>query len=132
MKTKNIYLISVGLLLTLLGVVDTSQSQLVPPGGGPNVGQKAPDFPLETMSLNPVKVSQLFEAPDLPRTGQLAEIAAQKTVRFVLLVFYRGYWCPRCNLELLSLQENLERFAALGVRVVAVSTDPPEVTLEHT
>jgi peroxiredoxin len=132
MKPKKIRLISVGLVLSLLGVVDTSRSQLVPPGGGPEVGQKAPDFPLKDMSLKPVKVFQLFEAPGFPRTGQPAEIATPKTASYVLMVFYRGYWCPRCNLELLSLQENLERFAALGVRIVAVSTDAPELTLEHT
>ncbi len=131
MKSKEKCLISVGLVLTLLGAVDTSRSQLVPPGGGPQVGQKAPDFALVDVSLKPVKISQLFDAPGLPRTGQPAEIARPKAASYVLLVFYRGYWCPRCNIELQSFQENLERFAALGVRIVAVSTDPPERTLEH-
>ncbi len=119
MKSKEKCLISVGLVLTLLGAVDTSRSQLVPPGGGPQVGQKAPDFALVDVSLKPVKISQLFDAPGLPRTGQPAEIARPKAASYVLLVFYRGYWCPRCNIELQSFQENLERFAALGVRIVA-------------
>jgi peroxiredoxin len=131
MKSTKICLISVGLVLTLLGVVETSRSQLMPPDGGPQVGQKAPDSTLADMSLKSVKISQLFDAAGLRGTGSL-EITRPTAPVYVLLVFYRGYWCPRCNLELQSLQENRERFAALGVRIVAISTDSPELTLKHT
>jgi peroxiredoxin len=131
MKSKEKYLIAVGLTLALLGVVDTSRAQLLPPGEGPQVGQKAPAFPLIDMSRKPVRISQLFEASGSRTTSQSAEIASPGPVSYLLLVFYRGYWCPRCNAELQSLQENLDRFAALGVRIVAVSTDAPELTLEH-
>jgi peroxiredoxin len=39
----------------------------------------------------------------------------------LVLSFYRGVWCPYCNLELQALQEVLPRFEALGASLVAIS-----------
>ena len=44
----------------------------------------------------------------------------------VLLKFYRGYWCPYCVAELAQLNEFAKDFAALGVKLVAVSSDGPD------
>jgi peroxiredoxin len=41
----------------------------------------------------------------------------------VLLKFYRGYWCPYCVAELTELNKFACHFAALGVKLVAVSSD---------
>jgi peroxiredoxin len=41
----------------------------------------------------------------------------------VLLKFYRGYWCPYCVAELTELNGFASDFAALGVRLVAISSD---------
>jgi peroxiredoxin len=41
----------------------------------------------------------------------------------VLLKFYRGYWCPYCVAELAQLNKFAEDFAALGIKLVAVSSD---------
>jgi len=41
----------------------------------------------------------------------------------VLLKFYRGYWCPYCVAELTQLNEFAKDFAALGIKLVAVSSD---------
>jgi peroxiredoxin len=41
----------------------------------------------------------------------------------VLLKFYRGYWCPYCVAELTQLNNFAKDFAALGVEIVAVSSD---------
>lgn len=41
----------------------------------------------------------------------------------VLLKFYRGYWCPYCVAELAQLNEFAKDFAALGIKLVAVSSD---------
>ena len=46
----------------------------------------------------------------------------QKTV----LLFYRGEWCPICNLQLHSLQEKLTEFQKENAQIIAVSTDTPE------
>lgn len=44
----------------------------------------------------------------------------------VLLKFYRGSWCPYCVAELRQLNEFARDFEALGVKLVAVSSDRVE------
>lgn len=44
----------------------------------------------------------------------------------VLVVFYRGSWCPHCNRHLASLEENLEEFKRKGVSVIVVTPERPD------
>jgi len=39
----------------------------------------------------------------------------------LVVTFYRGVWCPYCNMELQALQETLPQFEALGAKLVAIS-----------
>ena len=48
----------------------------------------------------------------------------------VILVFYRGGWCPYCNKHLQSLQARMEDFEKFGARLVAVSVDTVEKAAE--
>jgi peroxiredoxin len=43
----------------------------------------------------------------------------------LVISFYRGVWCPYCNMELQALQEVLPQFEALGARLVAISPQNP-------
>jgi peroxiredoxin len=43
----------------------------------------------------------------------------------LVISFYRGVWCPYCNMELQALQETLPRFEALGASLVAISPQNP-------
>ncbi|GAA4277415.1 peroxiredoxin-like family protein [Aquimarina mytili] len=47
----------------------------------------------------------------------------------VVLSFYRGGWCPYCNLELKALQEALPQFEKLGATLVAISPETPDNSL---
>ena len=47
----------------------------------------------------------------------------------VIVAFYRGGWCPYCNLELKALQEVLPGIAAAGASLVAISPEKPDDTL---
>ena len=47
----------------------------------------------------------------------------------VLITFYRGSWCPFCNLALRDLQKHLSAFAAKGVMLVAISPQLPDQSL---
>ena len=49
-------------------------------------------------------------------------IAAKPTV----LIFYRGGWCPYCNLQLSQLQKIEPELIKLGFQIIAVSPDLPE------
>ncbi|KAL6695546.1 thioredoxin-like protein [Trichoderma pleuroticola] len=50
----------------------------------------------------------------------------------ILITFYRGDWCPFCNLALRSLQSHLDAFKAKGVTVVAISPELPNTSLTTT
>ncbi|KIJ34437.1 hypothetical protein M422DRAFT_35090 [Sphaerobolus stellatus SS14] len=44
----------------------------------------------------------------------------------IILSFYRGEWCPFCNLELRALEKLLPEFTAKGTTLVAVSPELPD------
>jgi len=44
----------------------------------------------------------------------------------VLINFYRGGWCPYCNLELKAYQDELETVRSLGAELVAISPETPD------
>ena len=122
----------IGLLVILLAFWGHSWAQLprlgVPPPltkGGPRVGQKAPHFTLPDKYGSPMRLSELLAA------SPAGENDKERKDPWVLLVFYRGYWCPSCNADLRSLQKRQDEFTARGVRIVAVSSDPPDVTRNY-
>ena len=47
----------------------------------------------------------------------------------VIVTFYRGGWCPYCNLELKAYQQILPEIASAGASVVAISPEKPDDTL---
>ncbi|MER6141065.1 peroxiredoxin-like family protein [Streptomyces sparsogenes] len=50
----------------------------------------------------------------------------------VVLTFYRGAWCPYCNLALRALQRHHDEITAHGARLVAVSPQVPDESLSLT
>lgn len=44
----------------------------------------------------------------------------------VVLIFYRGQWCPFCNRHLSQLQDSLQLIADKGASIVAISPEKPE------
>jgi peroxiredoxin len=44
----------------------------------------------------------------------------------VVISFYRGEWCPFCNLELHALQEALPKMHELGANLIAISPEKPD------
>ena len=47
----------------------------------------------------------------------------------VVVTFYRGRWCPYCNLALRALQEIPDAIVARGARLVAISPQVPDESL---
>lgn len=68
-----------------------------------------------------------FRLPDA--NGQWLELDRLRAQGPVVLVFYRGQWCPYCNLELRAYQRLLPQFRALGATVVAISPQTPDSSL---
>lgn len=71
------------------------------------VGDKMPEFSLDDSDGKAVSSSELL------REGNL------------VVVFYRGAWCPYCNLHLKKLQENLASIKSQNANVVAISIEIP-------
>jgi peroxiredoxin len=53
----------------------------------------------------------------------LTEILSKKKT---ILVFYRGGWCPYCNVHLAALGQSEKELVALGYQIIAVSPDAPK------
>lgn len=93
------------------GVAVIEHSGVAP---GLAVGDHAPNFTLPDALGQPVRLA------DLLASGP------------VVAVFYRGEWCPFCNLQLRALQAALPRFRELGASLVAISPQAPDHGLSLT
>ena len=74
-------------------------------------GEQAPDFTLPDAFGQPVTLAHLLQHGP------------------VVITFYRGAWCPYCNLELHAYQRALPQIQALGATLVAISPQTPDHSL---
>jgi peroxiredoxin len=65
--------------------------------------------------------------PDV--SGKSFDVAALLAKGPVVVTFYRGGWCPFCNMELKAYQAVLPRIAAAGASLVAISPEKPDDTV---
>jgi peroxiredoxin len=71
-------------------------------------------------------------APDFSLPDARGHVVALKTLLDhgpVVISFYRGGWCPFCNLELRSLQRVLPEIVQMGASLVAISPQLPDNSL---
>jgi peroxiredoxin len=61
--------------------------------------------------------------------GKTVDVGRLRKNGPVIVAFYRGGWCPYCNLELKAFQEVLPEIAAAGASLVAISPEKPDDTL---
>src|ERR1700690_3627847 len=61
--------------------------------------------------------------------GEIFDVATLLAKGPVVVTFYRGGWCPFCNLELKAYQAVLLRIAAAGASIVAISPEKPDDTV---
>lgn len=83
------------------GVLDTMKS----------VGDVAPNFSLPNASGESVSSEALLKRGP------------------IVVVFYRGAWCPYCNLTLAEWQQSLEEIQGMGAQLVAISPQQPDSSL---
>ncbi len=72
------------------------------------IGQTAPDF--SAIDADSAKFSLAKEMKKGP----------------VVLIFYRGFWCPICNRHLSTIQDSLQQITQKGATVAAISPEKPE------
>ena len=75
------------------------------------VGDKAPDFELPNATGKTVRLADLLQHGP------------------IVVAFYRGGWCPYCNLELRALQKTLPEIEKHGAQLVAISPQTPDASL---
>lgn len=61
--------------------------------------------------------------------GQEFDVASLLAKGPVIVTFYRGGWCPFCNLELKAYQDVLPRIHGAGANLVAISPEKPDDTI---
>ncbi len=85
----------------------------------------------ESISKNALKVGDKFENVELFNIdGHSVKLHDYfKNNEFLVVNFYRGGWCPYCNLELKALQEILDDLKALNTSLIAVSPQTPDNSL---
>ncbi len=73
-----------------------------------NSGDKAPDF-------------------ELPNTlGETIKLSDRLKQNKVIIIWYRGSWCPYCNLALRAYQQQLEAYKTAGAELIAISPEQPD------
>lgn len=78
---------------------------------GLSVGTTAPDFTLPNA------------------LGKKISLYEKLRSKIVLIKFYRGEWCPICNLDLRQVQKHLPQIEDYGVSVLAISPQNPDSAL---
>ncbi len=83
------------------------------PDPGLKVGEKAPGFTLSNALGKPVSLAEkLKQGP-------------------VVITFYRGSWCPYCNLELRALKKSMPHFKKYGASILAITPQKPDKSLSQ-
>ncbi|MGB3189179.1 MAG: peroxiredoxin-like family protein [Limnoraphis sp.] len=75
------------------------------------VGDQVPNFQLPNAVGETVEIKELF------KSGA------------TVITFYRGEWCPYCNLELRTLQKYLPEIEQFKATLVAISPQTPDHSL---
>jgi peroxiredoxin len=78
------------------------------------VGDRAPDFALPDATGKTVKLSELLSRGP------------------VVVTWYRGGWCPYCNIALRGFHKSLPEIRAAGANLVAISPETPDNSLSTT
>jgi peroxiredoxin len=75
---------------------------------GLNVNDKAPNFKVKSNS------------------GSMVSLKKELKKGPVVLIFYRGQWCPFCNKQLKKLEDSLSFITAKGAQVFAITPETGE------
>ena len=68
-----------------------------------------------------------FELPN--QLGQTISLDELQVDSNIVISFYRGGWCPYCNIELCVLQQALPEFKSHGARLIAISPQLPDESM---
>ena len=99
-------ILSLGLMLCIT-ILSFAQADTTKPIGL-KVGDKAPQI------------------TGIDQNGKKVNLKDILKTKKVILVFYRGQWCPYCNKELSKISESLDSINAKGATVIAITPETGE------
>jgi len=94
--------------ISVLILISALQLQAQEKPEGLFINSKAPDFKGKDQNGNEVVLK------DLRKKGP------------VVIIFYRGYWCPYCNKELQKLEDSLQLIKEKGAQLIAITPEKQE------
>ncbi len=111
-------------LILLTTILFFSATAAFPGGNGGEKGQTLPD---DATGVRPLLIGA--DAPDVTLRSVTGEKVALREISPeapVMVIFYRGGWCPFCNRHLAELAAMAEDIRELGMEIIAISPDSPE------
>jgi len=90
--------------------------------------QEQRDLKSAGVPVNAVKIGDIVaDAPLIDLDGKAVDLLSVTAGRPAVLVFYRGAWCPYCNITLRTYERDLRpELDRLGVALVAISPQTPD------
>ena len=113
-----------------LGAVAQMVREKTPPHVMPTIEattKRLKESGLEEHALQTGQTMPDFELPDA--TGEIIRSAQLRSQGPLLIMFYRGGWCPFCNLALRAFQERNAEIKTRGVTLLAISPQTPDHSL---
>lgn len=91
------------------------------------MAQQNETVPQVATDISPLLIGESVPEGDLQDiTGKAVSLQEIVSAKPTVVIFYRGGWCPYCNLHLAELQEIEQDILDMGFQIVAISPDSPE------
>jgi peroxiredoxin len=129
--------VKVGLLLVALLVGHGSaQDNAAAPTATPippiETAPVVPAVPVRAADVEPLAVGAALPDVDVKSSnGQAVPLKSLLSEEKLVLIFYRGGWCPYCNTHLAELKKLEPQIKASGARLVGLCMDKPEVLARY-
>lgn len=86
---------------------------------------------MNNLKINPISLGETIPDVALQNVrGEKINLRKLVSEKPTLIIFYRGGWCPYCNVHLADLGKIEAELVALGIQIVAISPDKPDYLKE--
>lgn len=80
-----------------------------------------------TEEICPIKIGETIPSVNVRNLdGENVNLNGLTSGKKSVLIFYRGGWCPFCNMQLANLNQIENQLVELGYQLIAISIDKPE------
>ncbi|MBL3547395.1 peroxiredoxin-like family protein [Chryseobacterium sp. KMC2] len=94
-------------------------------------GKSIQDLKTKNIEENSIAMGDTFPDFSLPNTNnEIVKLKELLQNGKVIVAFFRGSWCPYCNLELKALQDSLKQITDRKATLVTISPQTPDYSEE--